>query len=315
MKKIFVGSSSEALNYAKDLCSILTSVPSVEPVLWPSVFEPGLVTVEALERVIADISGAALIASPDDTSNVRGSEVRVPRTNLMFELGIFSAILGRRNVALCKFLDVTLPTDLAGFTYIDMGDYATEGWHPPSQSWEILRRWASSLLDKPAKVPRTELVHGYSGRWRCIMTFERWRRRTMNHDQSAVVECFLDLHVDPDGRHGHGVAHGTLTVQLADPKSPGVYTYDARFALTDRITDIEIANDGTLTFTSETHARQCQYQSGDPGGQEGTMQQLSGPTVFRWEMRMSGANQLSGIYRTEADDRSLARIVAWRVHC
>jgi predicted nucleotide-binding protein len=110
MKHIFIGSSTEASRHAEQIRDLLYQQQEVEPLLWIRLFQPGMLTFEAIERAAQKVVGAVLIASPDDYSVIRDKAVKVPRTNVMIEFGYFTAILGRRNITLCRYDGVELAT-------------------------------------------------------------------------------------------------------------------------------------------------------------------------------------------------------------
>jgi len=94
---VFVASSSEGLELARQVRLFLQrelgDLGTVQ--LWPDAFEPGQTTIEDLERAIIDHDFAVVILTADDMSKVRTVEQPSPRDNLIFELGLFTAGLGR----------------------------------------------------------------------------------------------------------------------------------------------------------------------------------------------------------------------------
>src|SRR5271170_2591129 len=116
---VFVGSSTEGLEKANEVNDLLASIGGVEPLLWTEVFEPGMLTFEALENMLLQCCGAVFIATPDDESVVRGAKVITPNSNILLEFGLVAGRIGRHNIALCVFGDVKLPSDLKGLTVIE----------------------------------------------------------------------------------------------------------------------------------------------------------------------------------------------------
>jgi predicted nucleotide-binding protein len=53
-------------------------------------------------------------------SEPRKPLTKMPRGNVLLEFGLVAGRLGRRNVAICRFGGVELPSDLASMTVIDM---------------------------------------------------------------------------------------------------------------------------------------------------------------------------------------------------
>ena len=87
-REIFIGSSSEGLQEAQRVASILSADPEVVPVSWTEVFQPGYLAFEALETVLRRCCGAVFVAGPDDQSTIRGRTVRLPRANIMNRHGL-----------------------------------------------------------------------------------------------------------------------------------------------------------------------------------------------------------------------------------
>jgi predicted nucleotide-binding protein len=83
MKEIFIGSSSEALEHAKQVAADLAEVEGVKPLLWTECFKIGDLTFEAIENLARRVSGAVSLATPDDESIIRQQRVRTPRANVL----------------------------------------------------------------------------------------------------------------------------------------------------------------------------------------------------------------------------------------
>lgn len=105
MKQIFVGSSTGALKQTKVVAGLLSQLPNVNVRPWYDdfVFPPGLLTYEVIEEEARCAAGAVFLATPDNPSVIRGKKVMAPRANVMLELGHFSAVLGRKAIALCLY--------------------------------------------------------------------------------------------------------------------------------------------------------------------------------------------------------------------
>jgi hypothetical protein len=73
-RHLFVGSSTEGLRQARQVCELLTDMET-ECVLWNTIFDPGYVTFEALESVLLKCCAAVFIATADDSSVIRGRTV------------------------------------------------------------------------------------------------------------------------------------------------------------------------------------------------------------------------------------------------
>lgn len=113
-----MGSSSEGLDFARALQQNLDH--ALEVVLWSQGFF-GLSggTLETLVQKLETIDFAALVLTPDDLIDSRGSESHAPRDNVLFELGMCIGALGRERTFIVhdRSKDLKLPSDLAGITY------------------------------------------------------------------------------------------------------------------------------------------------------------------------------------------------------
>jgi hypothetical protein len=121
------------------------------------VFGPGSGTLESLMRVLEQFDFAAMILSPDDTSEIRGQTYASPRDNVLFELGLFMGRLGPKRVFVVHEADVNLklPSDLAGIgvlTYRKRED----------------RNLAAAVSPPSTLIMRQMNALGYSERRRCV---------------------------------------------------------------------------------------------------------------------------------------------------
>ncbi len=119
--KVFVGSSSESKDYARDVSQVLREL-EVEPVTWDDlgVFTPGSTIIEVLERVGRECEAAVIVAGEDDQTVRRGSEGWSPRDNVLYELGYFAGRFGRTHSILVRAGSPKLPSDLGGVVFIQV---------------------------------------------------------------------------------------------------------------------------------------------------------------------------------------------------
>jgi Predicted nucleotide-binding protein containing TIR-like domain len=129
---VFIGSSSESLAIAEAVQAELQGSQEVEAVLWKRLFEPGDITLQALDEKAGDFDFAVLILSGDDVLESRGATSKAPRDNLLFETGLFVGRLGRnRTFYLFKASErPKLPSDLAGTTGVEYTDPGFYGLQP-----------------------------------------------------------------------------------------------------------------------------------------------------------------------------------------
>ena len=119
-RKVFIGSSTEELDIAEKVKSVLDSEFDVtiwNESLWDkSVFRLNQNYLNDLLKASLRFEFGILIGTKDDKVTYRGDEVLQPRDNVIFELGLF---LGRLGSSKCAFLvdkDVKFPSDLKGIS-------------------------------------------------------------------------------------------------------------------------------------------------------------------------------------------------------
>lgn len=122
---LFIGSSSAGLPVAEALQENLLSAFEVE--IWnQGSFEIGDFNLEALVNNGRRFDFAVLVVTPDDLIVTNNISRPSPRDNVIFEMGFFLAILGRKQAFIVheKNSNLKLPTDIDGLncaTYINPG--------------------------------------------------------------------------------------------------------------------------------------------------------------------------------------------------
>jgi len=153
-KKIFIASSSEAIPYAKSFTAGCRNQKLISYVSWWEVFRAGRTLIEELERFKKELHGAILIMTPDCKATVRRKQKHIPNLNVLFEFGYFFGAFPRENVAIVKYGDVYLPSDLDGYIPIYGGpDYdrkrkIKKGPVPSARTKKEFFRWVGNL-EKP----------------------------------------------------------------------------------------------------------------------------------------------------------------------
>lgn len=118
--KVFIGSSSEKLDYAEAIASALDREAECE--IWTDAFDPSFETLAALLNKLLWADFGVFLLSPDDTLRYRGQSLPSPRDNVVFELGLFIGGLGKnRSIAVIDrgISGVKRPSDLFGFTMLE----------------------------------------------------------------------------------------------------------------------------------------------------------------------------------------------------
>lgn len=114
---IFIGSSSEGLEFARAIRSLLADVAEVT--LWnEGFFRPGNTFIDTLVNALPRFDFAALVLTADDLVQSREVQSMGPRDNVLFELGLFMGRLGRARTFLVhqSGADLKIPSDLSGVT-------------------------------------------------------------------------------------------------------------------------------------------------------------------------------------------------------
>lgn len=281
--EIFVGSSSESLPLARQVTSILAHVAHVHCVDWPTIFHPGSVTFEALEAMLLRCAGAVFVASADDHHMIRGLDVGTPRGNVMLEFGLVAGRMGRENIAICQFGDVVLPSDLNGMTVIPMVPPADadEPLVFKKAAEQKLKVWASRLLVTADRIPRTEIFHGYTGRWEFNIQLHMWRDLVVTKPGYVYVKGKLDLMMPSAGQTGRGLAHGHLRFLLPDGDSG---SYEGEYLTAHEITGAFCQKDGSLQFSTEAFAVQRVRVVGQPPAQLASMDYSPEPWTASWRL-------------------------------
>ncbi|EXR21369.1 TIR domain-containing protein [Acinetobacter baumannii] len=116
---LFLISSVESLSVAEDILCNLEYV-NVDVQLWSDKerFSAGSNTLSVLEEHVKKADFAIAIFNDDDEATYRKELKKIPRDNVVLELGMFLGRLGKERAlfALPKDIDVKIPTDFNGIT-------------------------------------------------------------------------------------------------------------------------------------------------------------------------------------------------------
>jgi CRP/FNR family transcriptional regulator, cyclic AMP receptor protein len=118
---LFIGSSSEGIKIVDAVHATAKRWKVVRKPWTDGVFEASSTTIESLMALTKEADFALLILTADDVTNSRGKRKPSPRDNVIFELGLLMGALGRERVFILKpkQLDIRIPTDLLGVTWLD----------------------------------------------------------------------------------------------------------------------------------------------------------------------------------------------------
>ncbi len=255
--RVFIGSSKEAFDKAQSIADLLTSFGRVECELWNTVFEPGLLNFDALEEMLAGCSGAVFVATPDIDGLDRNRQDRFPRPNVLLEFGLVAGRLGLRNVALCRYGQAELPSDLTDLTIIDMDSQPHSKVSCMLQdSLQKLRTWASHLSATVETIPRTCVVHGYSGAWRYQLRLRRWWGIKISAASFVRAIGAIQLLVSSNGTVGTGLAEGHIYFKITGNGQPGESVFQGEYRTSHEVTNTLCHGDGSMRLTTKMFALQ-----------------------------------------------------------
>src|SRR5579862_9868892 len=116
--QLFIGCSVESLPVAYAIQESLEHDADVT--LWTqNVFKPSSPTLHSILAALGVTDFGLFILAPDDIINSRGSKFKVPRDNVLFELGLFTGRLGLGRTFFMIPDDIREfhpPSDLLGIT-------------------------------------------------------------------------------------------------------------------------------------------------------------------------------------------------------
>ncbi|WP_437876862.1 TIR domain-containing protein [Sorangium sp. So ce513] len=128
---MFIGSSAErlSLSIAEELQGGLQYV--AECTIWTQgVFGPSANALDDLVCRARDSDYAIFVLTPDDAIVKRDCSGKVPRDNVVFEIGLFMGVLGRGRVFMVcsRGVRIDLPSDFVGVTVVSYGHRTDGNW-------------------------------------------------------------------------------------------------------------------------------------------------------------------------------------------
>jgi predicted nucleotide-binding protein len=128
--KIFIGSSTQGLEYANEIKKYFDKNALYDAHVWTSEFPDNQITLDCLEKALQNFQYSIFVFTPDDTitigKNGSKTEKKIPRDNVIFEYGLFYGKYSRTKTFLvlpCDY-ETTMKTmsDIKGLnphTYTD----------------------------------------------------------------------------------------------------------------------------------------------------------------------------------------------------
>lgn len=119
--RIFIGSSTEALNIARKIKSGLRYDAHVDTWADGIFDEPGKAYIEVLEDILENYEYGIFVFNPDDKVFSRGKALAIPRDNVIFEYGMFLGKHSRKKAFFIvpRGVDIKIMTDVLGITCLD----------------------------------------------------------------------------------------------------------------------------------------------------------------------------------------------------
>jgi hypothetical protein len=311
--RIFVGSSTEAIELARSI-GVAIETAGMTPVVWDTgAFPVGSTLLERIESLAEDFEGAVLLFTPDVHSVRSGQTTQEPVSNIMFEYGFLSARLTRRRVAICLFEDAALPSDLHGVRVINAGAVgyralATRGAgystpELPTQMVGELRLWLEGLPRRAEHIPPVVQLHGYSGTWEIETRFNVWRGMPVTPPNEIFWFGFTSLFIPPSGRGGKGVMYGSNHVNWAG--------YRSRDDVVNEVRDATVDEHGVLTLRVLILRRQLVSESGLLPDERFRADLPQKDFYIRLEPVAGGSRELRGVHEytrgTEAYQNAVER--------
>ena len=182
---IFIGSSSEGLPIARALEIGLHH--ELATVLWTTIFQLGDGTLERLAAEAPKFDYAAIVLSKDDVVTSRAVVADAPRDNVLFELGLFTAAIGKGRTFFVVNNDdhLKVPSDFAGVTVCD---YFSHG-NRTSQQAEISPA-CSKILTQVQQLgyrPRAAKYHNPNYDRDLTSLDGKWKAELIANDQTIII--------------------------------------------------------------------------------------------------------------------------------
>ena len=119
--KVFIGSSSESVDYAESVQLNIDKLDDIQAVCWhQGIFQPSHYPLEDLLYQLEKMSFGIFVLAPDDFIQIRGEQFTTVRDNVLFEMGMFFGALGKERTFFIAPQDKNkfrIPSDLEGLNY------------------------------------------------------------------------------------------------------------------------------------------------------------------------------------------------------
>ncbi|MGQ0429666.1 MAG: TIR domain-containing protein [Gammaproteobacteria bacterium] len=146
MTTVFIGCSTAAKAQARAIVRAFTR-PGLKFLPWWDAFTAGRTLLKDLDHIRGRVDAALLVFSPESAARIRNKRHAVPNLNVLFELGYFYGHFGEKKVAIVKYGEFYLPSDLGGYIHIAGSRSFRRGAAIPigKRTEREVERWVSAL--------------------------------------------------------------------------------------------------------------------------------------------------------------------------
>lgn len=186
-RKLFIGSSSEGIEIAREVKQYIEKYCGdwIECVLWNSgsIFSLNISALECLSNASRKFDYGILVATKDDLARIRFKIKRIPRDNVIFEMGMFLGSLGMSRAFMLVESNIKLPSDYNGIT-VPIFDKRKKDSLQKAMDIIVdgIKKTQRSYNLKP--IPSTALALGY---------FENYIQQVANLKQEKQEEFTLSI--------------------------------------------------------------------------------------------------------------------------
>lgn len=185
LPRVFFGSSSEGLEYARAIVQCLDQ--EFEVTVWDKdgLFEPSKFTLESLLAFTARFDYGIFVMTADDLATIRDKNFSIARDNVVFEAGLFIGALGRTNCFLfvSDAKELHVPTDLQGLTEMR---FSENRGALAAQLLPLMKGPCSKLI----KHCKQSDHWGMNGKWRQTWFVTKTANFPMKNTSTAEVAVF-----------------------------------------------------------------------------------------------------------------------------
>jgi len=219
----FIASSSEQLEIVAEIARTINRDSAIHAQPWSEkVFQFSKTYIESLERELDQADFAIVVLTGDDTGNVRGQAVNLPRDNVIFELGLFAGRLGRDRSFF--FIDeeskTKIASDLSGVMAVAFrraGPGTADGRLGLENQIKAVVEQMKAIGPRPK--PSPEIRKQQEQLWQFTRSFEGhwWERiRQGQDDKSALSYCHVTIDEVTNTPKIAGMAFGLRGEALAN---------------------------------------------------------------------------------------------------